>query len=165
MRHFILDVVSKRMIARDALTCSICGRFSPASSQPSPSSWFVLPLVPAQSLTQQVLYKLFKQSRATQRLSSFGAITSTCSDEQCTSCTQDAGKRPNLRRLLSNTRSQGSGGCTSSSVSEQPTMAMYQLQDKLMGVALRISLYPVTLIVVNTIVTSGYSEGAGCGFS
>ena len=105
------------------------------------------------SLTAQVLFKLFKQSRATQRLSSFRAITSTCSDEQCVSCSQNAGKRGGLRRLLSHSRSQTSSGCTSASTPEQPTAAMYQIQDKLMGVALRISLYPVTLIVVNTIVT------------
>ncbi len=33
------------------------------------------------------------------------------------------------------------------------SMTMYQLQDKLKGVALKISLYPVALIVINAIVT------------
>ena len=33
-------------------------------------------------------------------------------------------------------------------------MALYQLQDKLIGVALRISLYPITLILINLFITS-----------
>lgn len=98
-------------------------------------------------LTVQVLTKLFRQSRATQRLSSFRTLSSTFSEA---SCPHDSTRLSGLRRLLS--RSESTSGCACSP--EQPKGAMYQLQDKLTGVALRISLYPVTLIVVNVIVTS-----------
>ena len=103
--------------------------------------------------------KLYKSSRTTRKAAHFASLTSgpdiDLNVHECPHTPSPASSTSSgpFNRLFN--KPEGGCGCLSNARSpDMVVMTMYQLQDKLKSIALKISLYPIALIVINTIVTS-----------
>jgi hypothetical protein len=117
------------------------------------------------TLTPQVLVKLFRQGRATAK-ALFGGhrLSANISDPEA----QSGGSRSRYPldkagcssvpfgrfRFMGRHRGRGDGAGAGQG-GERNTMN--HLQDKMLSIALKISLYPIALVVVNAVLTSKFS--------
>lgn len=107
-------------------------------------------------LTLQVVIKLYASSRATSRLMSFQNMSTDSESPLAPESKRYNAPWPMSRLKSARSLRTGKSPTSSTDSGMPPSIAMYQLQDKLKGIALRISMYPTALILINTIISGTF---------